>query len=143
MFTQLSFSFSVTGSMIQIALEKIIEAVTRFLKYCLKSNNTQNISHSFSPLKTVKNQMNGAAVVQITLPPAHPPPCYKTTRKLVPIQVINRITMSNEATNDNRIYKYKHLEIPILQVKVHIDHYKVSLKFIWFKQKHHLETSYH
>lgn len=51
--------------------------------------------------------------------------------------------MSNEGTNDNRIYKYKHTEIPILQVKVHIDHYKVSLNFIWFKQKHHLETDYH
>lgn len=54
MFTQLSFSFSVTGSMIQIALEKIIKAVTRFLKYCLKSNNTQNVSHSLSPLTTEK-----------------------------------------------------------------------------------------
>lgn len=61
MFTQLSFSFSVTGSMIQIALEKIIKAVTRFLKYCLKSNNTQNVSHSLSPLTTVKNQTNGAS----------------------------------------------------------------------------------
>lgn len=148
MFTQLSFSFSITGSMTPIALEKIIKAVTQFLKYCLKSNNTQNISHSLSPLKTVRNQINGASVVQIPLPP-HPCPCYKTTKKLVQIQVINRITnarqdnMSNESTNNNCIYKYKHTEISILQVKVHIDHYKVSLNFIWFKQKHHLETDYH
>lgn len=45
--------------------------------------------------------------------------------------------MSNKSTNDNYIYKYKHTEISTLQVKVHID-YKVSLNFIWFKQKHHL-----
>lgn len=51
--------------------------------------------------------------------------------------------MSNEGTNDHRIYKYKHTEIPILQVKVHIDLYKVSLNLIWFKQKRHLETDYH
>lgn len=72
MFTQLSFSFSVTGSMIQIALEKIIKAVTRFLKYCLKSNNTQNVSHSLSPLTTVKNQTNGASVGQTIPPPPRP-----------------------------------------------------------------------
>lgn len=51
--------------------------------------------------------------------------------------------MSNKGTKDNDIYKYEHIEIPILQVKVHRDHYKVSLKFIWFEQKHHLETDYH
>lgn len=50
--------------------------------------------------------------------------------------------MSNRGSNDNYIYKYKHTEISILQVKVHRDHYKVSLNFIWFKQKHHLETDY-
>lgn len=150
MFTQLSFSFSITDSMIQIALEKIIKAVTRFLKYCLKSDNTQNTSHSSSPPKTVKNQIIRASVVQIALP-ALPPPCYKTTKKLVQIQVINRITnaagqdnRSNEGTKtDNRIYKYKHTEVSILQVKVHRDHYKVSLNCIWFKQKRHLETDYH
>lgn len=122
MFTQLSFSFSITDSMIQIALEKIIKAVTRFLKYCLKSDNTQNTSHCSSPPKTVKNQIIRASVVQIALP-ALPPPCYKTTKKLVQIQVINRITnaagqdnRSNEGTKtDNRIYKYKHTEVSILQ----------------------------
>lgn len=72
-----------------------------------------------------------------------------TTKKLVKIQVINRITnarqdnMSNRRTNNNYIYKYKQTGISIVQVKVHIDHYKVSLNFIWLKQKHHLETDYH
>lgn len=51
--------------------------------------------------------------------------------------------MSNRSTNNNYIYKYKHTEISILQLKVHKDHYKVSLNFIWFKQKHHLKTDYH
>lgn len=50
--------------------------------------------------------------------------------------------MRNMSTNDS-IYKYKHTENFILQVKVHRDHYKVSLNFIWFKQKHHLERDYH
>jgi hypothetical protein len=62
---------------------------------------------------------------------------------------MNRITnvrqddISNGTTNNNYIYKYKHTEIFILQVKVHIDNYKVSLNFIWFKQKHHMGTDYH
>lgn len=66
----------------------------------------------------------------------HPSPYYNITKKLVQIQVNNRITnarhdnMSNRDTKDNYIYKYKHTEISILQVKVHIDHYKVSLNFI-------------
>lgn len=51
--------------------------------------------------------------------------------------------MRNRGTNDNNIYKYKHTEVFILQVKVHRDHYKVSLNFICFKQKHHLERHYH
>lgn len=85
-------------------------------------------------------------------------PCYKhprptptpslltTTKKLVTIQVINRITnarrdnMSIRGADDNYIYKYKHTEIPILQVKVHTDHYKGSLNFIRIKQNHHLEA---
>lgn len=50
--------------------------------------------------------------------------------------------MSNKSTKNNYIYKYKHTEISTLQVKVHIDHYKVSLNIIWFKQKHHLERDY-
>lgn len=55
----------------------------------------------------------------------------------------SRDNRSNRSTKDDYIYKYKHTEIPILQVKVHIDHYKVSLNFIWFKQNHHLEADYH
>lgn len=82
-------------------------------------------------------------------PPLPPISLLNTTKKLVKIQIIIKITnvkqdnMSNRGTNNNYIYKYKHTEISILQVKVHIDHYKVSLNFIWFKQKHHLETDYH
>ena len=72
-------------------------------------------------------------------PPPPPTSLLNATKKSVKIQVINRITnarqdnLSNRGTDDNYIYKYKHTETPILQVKVHIDHYKVSLYFIQFK----------
>lgn len=42
--------------------------------------------------------------------------------------------MSNRSTNDNYIYKYKHTEISTLQVKVHIDHYKVSFTKFYLVQ---------
>lgn len=88
-------------------------------------------------------------MVQIPTPQPMPISLLNTTKKFIKIQVINRITnvrqdnMSNRGTKDNYIHKYKHTEISILQVKVHIDHYKVSLNFIWFKQKHHLKTDYY